>query len=52
MMLGQKSGILSVLTMTGEAARRPREYEHVRPDLVVAHPGELLERLRAAGALG
>lgn len=52
MMLGQKSGILSVLTMTGEAARRPREYEHVRPDLIVAHPGELLERLRAAGALG
>lgn len=51
MMLGQKSGILAVLTMTGEAARRPPEYQNVRPDLVVAHPGELLNRLRAAGAL-
>jgi 4-nitrophenyl phosphatase len=51
MMLGQRSGIFSVLTMTGEAARRRREYESVTPDLTVAHPGELLERLRAAGAL-
>ncbi len=51
MMLGQKSGILSVLTMTGEAARRRREYESVVPDLTVSHPGELLERLCAAGAL-
>jgi NagD protein len=51
MMLGQKSGILSVLTMTGEAARRRREYESVLPDLTVAHPGELLERLQAVGAL-
>lgn len=51
MMLGQKSGILSVLTLTGEAARRKREYEDVVPDLTVAHPGELLDRLRAVGAL-
>jgi HAD superfamily hydrolase (TIGR01450 family) len=51
MMLGQRSGMFSVLTLTGEAARRGREYENVRPDLTVAHPGELLERLRAAGAL-
>lgn len=51
MMLGQSSGILSVLTLSGEAALRAREYENVRPDVRVRHPGELLALLRGAGAL-
>ncbi len=51
MMLGQSSGILSVLTLSGEAAMRAREYDEVRPDLRVANPGELLSLLRAVGGL-
>ena len=51
MQLGLRSGVLAVLTMTGEAARRAPEMPEIKPDLSVSGPGELLALLREAGAL-
>jgi pyruvate/2-oxoglutarate dehydrogenase complex dihydrolipoamide acyltransferase (E2) component len=49
--LGRSSGVLAVLTLTGEAARRAPEMPEIKPDLSVSGPGELLAMLRDAGAL-
>lgn len=51
MLLGLRSGVLAVLTLTGESVLRPPEMPEVRPDLTVKGPADLLARLRDAGAL-
>ncbi|MEZ4469656.1 MAG: HAD-IIA family hydrolase [bacterium] len=50
MTLGLRHGLLAVLTLTGEVTPAHLAASAVRPDVVVAHPGELLAMLRAAGA--